>query len=837
VVATQATTVDLLNQTWLQPRTFLGWLTAVNHRAIGARYLVTGMVFFFLAGIAAVLMRIQLAVPENRFINADLYNQLMTMHGTTMMFLFAVPIMEGIGIYLVPLMVGARDMVFPKLNAFGYWVYFYAGVTLWFSLFLGDAPDGGWFNYPPLTGPEFSPGVGIDVWATMITFLEVAALVAAVEIVLTVFLAKAPGMSINRIPLFVWAQVVMSFMIIFAMPPLMVASLELALDRTIGTHFFNPNMGGDPILWQHLFWFFGHPEVYIILVPALGIVAAIVPTFSRRAILGYLPLVLSLVAIGFISFGLWVHHMFAVGLTPLGMSFFSVASFLIAIPSGVQIFATLATFWFGKLWFKVPLWFIFGFVFVFVLGGITGVNIASISFDWQVHDTYFLVAHFHYVLVGGMVFPLFAGFYYWFPKITGRMLGERLGMWHFWLFFIGFNLTFFPMHITGFYGMTRRVYTFLAGLGWEGLNMTSTIGTFVLVVALLLFIANVFKSLIGGERAPDNPWNAGTLEWATSSPPAPYNFRRLPVIRHRYPLWFEKAADSTDQVALTQGERFDLLDDRRETLGTSVIDAVPQMRLVLPGQTITPLLAATAVAFTFIGFIFDVIYVPIGAFLIFLAIVAWHWPSAEERRIEYAIAGPPGAMPSNINASRFGIKSSIWWGLLALVVIETVVFGSLVSTYFYLRFGSVEWPQFGIEPPSLLLPTINSFILWASIIPMYIADTGIAKGNQRRLKFGLVTAGLMAVAFLAIKVYEMSEVDFTWATNAYGSIYWAIIGFHSAHVLAVVLKTLVIGYFAFSGYYNEDRYAGVTSNGLYWYFVALIWVPLYFTLYLAPYLF
>ncbi|MEZ4733965.1 MAG: cbb3-type cytochrome c oxidase subunit I [Caldilineaceae bacterium] len=426
--------IDHLEQTWRTPAGIMRFLTAVNHRAVGARYLVTGFIFFTLAGIAALLMRIQLAVPENTFLNPDLYNQIFTTHGTTMMFLFAVPIMEGVGIYLTPLMIGARDMAFPKLNAFGYFVYLIAGATIWGSLFFGVAPDGGWFNYVPLTGPQYSPGIRIDFYTTMITFLEIAALVAAIELIVTIFTMRAPGMSINRLPLFVWAILVMAFMIVFAMPPLVVASVELALDRVIGTHFFHTAMGGDPLLWQHLFWVFGHPEVYIIFVPALGIVSAIVPTFARRPIVGYELLVLSFVSIGILSFGLWVHHMFTTGLTPLGLNFFTVASTVIGIPSGIQIFATLATLASGRLVIKTPILYIIGFVITFVIGGISGIMVASVPFDQQVHDTYFVVAHFHYVLVGGAVFPLFAGIHYWFPKITGRLLHERLGVWGFWLF-------------------------------------------------------------------------------------------------------------------------------------------------------------------------------------------------------------------------------------------------------------------------------------------------------------------------------------------------------------------------------------------------------------------
>jgi cytochrome c oxidase subunit I+III len=834
-LATTTTTIDRMDRVWRTPAGIIGFLTAVNHRVIGARYIATGLFFFLLAGIAALVMRIQLAVPEANIINPHLYNQLFTLHGTTMMFLFAVPIMEGIGIYFVPLMIGARDMAFPRLNAFGYWIYLISGLTLWFSLLINDAPDGGWFNYVPLTDIRFSPGLGIDFWATMITFLEVAALVAAVELIITIFLQRAPGMSLNRTPLFVWAELVMSFMIVFAMPVLMVASVELALDRTINTHFFRTEMGGDPLLWQHLFWFFGHPEVYIILVPALGIVSSIIATFSRRPIVGYVPLILSFVAIGFFSFGLWVHHMYASGLPPLGLSFFTVASFTIAIPSGIQIFSAIATMWHGRPVLATPMLFILGFIFIFVLGGISGVMIASVPFDWQVHDTYFIVAHFHYVLVGGMVFPLFGGIYYWFPKITGRLMDETLGKWHFWIMFIGFNATFFIMHLTGFFGMPRRVYTFIPGLGWEIPNLISTVGAFILGGSTLIFLYNVMKSRTSGALAGDNPWNAGTLEWGTGSPPPNYNFEVIPSVASPYPLW-EPAPDpayEADRKNIEQ-DRFGLRANRRETLGTSWLDAVPVQRIHLPGPTIVPFLASLAVAFTFIGFIFHVIFVPIGALLVFITFVAWHWPRGDDWDLsdEKVREG----LPSSTIATRYGVRPPFYWGMAMLILIEVVVFGALMSSYYFLRSSNVEWPIGGIDPPKLLLPTINAFILFASSIPMYLSDKAIEKGNQRGLAIGLTISILLAIVFLIVKVVEYSGNDYTWSTNAYGSIVWTITGFHSAHVLALILKTIVIATLAWKGYFTAERKAGISANGLYWHFVVVIWVPLFFTLYLAPYL-
>jgi cytochrome c oxidase subunit I+III len=612
-----------LARVWSRAPGFVGWLSAVNHKAVGIRYIVTAGIFFLLAGVQALVMRTQLAGPEVGLLSPELYNQFFTMHGSTMMFLFAVPMMEGIGIYLIPLMTGARDMVFPRLNAFGYWVYFIAGATLYAGFFMGMAPDAGWFNYPPISSRAFSPGAGIDFWVTTITFIEVAALVAAVEIVVTILKARAAGLSMGRAPIFVWSQLVMSIMIIFAMPPLILASVMLGLDRMIGAHFFNSAAGGDPVLWQHLFWVFGHPEVYIILVPALGIVSSVIIIFSRRPIIGYVPVVASLVAIGFLSFGLWVHHMYTVGLPIMGLNFFAAASMTIAIPSGVQIFCWLATVWKGRPILGAPMLYVLGFIFIFVLGGLTGVMVASVPFDWQVHDSHFVVAHFHYVLIGGVVFPLLAGFHLWFPKVTGRILGERASRWAFWLLFIGFNVTFFPLHELGFRGMPRRVYTYLPELGWTDLNLLATAGSYVMGLGFALFTINVVWSVFRGRASGPDPWGGDTLEWATDSPPAPYNFARIPVVRSRYPLWDPRGIEGDGIEGL---ELYDPEHPQRETLGTTIMDGEPQYRRPLPGPSLWPLALAAALAVAVIGSMIDLILVPFGAVLAVVAMIGWLRP-------------------------------------------------------------------------------------------------------------------------------------------------------------------------------------------------------------------
>jgi cytochrome c oxidase subunit I len=602
---------------WRTPSGLFGWLTTVDHKVVGRRYIVTAFIFLFLGGLLAVAMRLQLSGPERKLIGPDLYNQIFTMHGSTMMFLFAVPVMEAMGVYLVPLMVGTRNIAFPRLNAFSYWIYLFGGLFLWISFVLDIGPDVGWFAYVPLSGPQFSPGKRADTWAQMITFTEVAALAVAAEIITTVFKQRAPGMTLDRIPIFVWSMLVTAFLVLFAMPAVMFASSVLIMDRLIGTHFFNPAEGGDAILWQHLFWFFGHPEVYIIFLPGTGMVSAIITTFARHPMIGYLPVVLSLIAAGFLSFGLWVHHMFVTGLPQLGASLFTASSMLIAVPSGVQIFCWLAALWEGKPIFRTPLLFVIGFIVIFVIGGLTGVMVASVPLDTQVHDTYFVVAHLHYVLIGGAVFPLLGGIYYWFPKLTGRRMGERLGVWNFWLAFIGFNLAFFPMHMLGLMGMPRRVYTYQPEMGWDDLNLLATAGAALLFVSFVLFLINVLRSLRQGEIAGDNPWDAGTLEWATTSPPRPYNFARIPVVTHREPLWA-----SREELAAVAG----LSVRRRELLVTDVAQAQPQVREASPDPSIWPLLSAIAVTILFIWSIFTPWGVVWASPLVAIGLIGWFWP-------------------------------------------------------------------------------------------------------------------------------------------------------------------------------------------------------------------
>jgi cytochrome c oxidase subunit 1 len=609
-----------LAKVWGTPSGFWGALSTVDHKIIGRRYIVTAFVFLLMGGVLALLMRIQLAQPEGRLLGPDLYNQVFTMHGANMMFLFAVPVMEAMAIYLVPLMVGTRNIAFPRLNAFSYWIFLAGGILLWVSFALDMGPDVGWFAYVPLSGPQYGSGKRADIWAQMITFTEVSALAVAVEIVVTVLKQRAPGMTLNRIPLFVWAMLVMSFIIIMAMPAIMIASSTLIMDRLIGTHFYNPAEGGDVLLWQHLFWFFGHPEVYIIFLPAVGMVSAIVPVFARRPIFGYLPLVLALIATGILAFGLWVHHMFVTGLPRLGESFFTASSMAIAIPAGVQIFCWLATLWDGSTILRTPLLFVIAFIVTFVIGGLTGVMVASVPFDTQVHDTYFVVAHFHYVLIGGAVFPLMGAIYYWFPKITGRMMSERLGWWVAGLVFVGFNLTFFPMHVLGFQGMPRRIYTYQHDMPWAELNLFVSVSSVMLALGFVLFFIDAVRSARWGAPAAGNPWNASSLEWATGSPPPSFNFARIPVVGSADPLW-----QDPDVLMVAGGLRT----DRRELIISTVTEAQPQARESSPRNTIWPLWAAIATTVMLVWSIFSPWAVVWGSIPIAITLIGWFWPKGD----------------------------------------------------------------------------------------------------------------------------------------------------------------------------------------------------------------
>jgi cytochrome c oxidase subunit 1 len=517
------------------------WMTTIDHKKIGILYLATAFVFFLIGGVEALLLRIQLGSPNNTFLTASQYNQVFTMHGTTMIFLVVMPLSAGFANYLVPLMIGARDVAFPRLNAFGYWTFVVGGLFMYSSFFLGGAPNGGWFGYTPLTSTM--PGHNIDYWLFGLQILGIASLTGAINLIITIVNLRAPGMSLMRMPIFVWMTLVAQMLLLFAIPVITVALVLLMFDRLFGGNFFNVQAGADPLLWQHLFWIFGHPEVYILILPAMGIVSEVLPVFSRKPLFGYSVMVFSGIAIGFMGWGVWAHHMFATGLGPVAVSAFGLSTMFIAVPTGVKIFNWLGTLWGGKIQLKPPLLFAAGFVAMFTIGGLSGVTHAIVPADTQQTDTYYIVAHFHYVLFGGSIFGLFAGAYYWYPKVTGKMLSDGLGKLHFWLMLIGFNMTFGPMHILGLQGQARRIYTYPSGRGWDTWNLISSIGSFVIAVSIAVFILNVILTARRKERVGADPWDARTIEWTIPSPPPEYNFLEVPVIHARDDLWHRKYAE------------------------------------------------------------------------------------------------------------------------------------------------------------------------------------------------------------------------------------------------------------------------------------------------------
>ncbi len=616
--------IQRLAAIWEAPPGLYGVFATVDHKTIGKRYLVTAFVFFLVGGLEAVAMRTQLAQSNLHLLTPEQYNQIFTMHGVTMLFLFASPILSGFSNYLWPLMIGSRDMAYPRVNALSYWSFLMSGIFLYSSALVGQAPDGGWFAYAPMTDPTYSPGLNLDFYALGLIFLGISTTVGAVNFITTFFTLRAPGMSLNRLPIILWGTLTVSFGILFSMPALTVACVMLFLERRFGMHFFDAARGGHSLLWQHLFWMFGHPWVYIVVLPAIGLASDIIPTFARRPLAGYTFVVLSTVTTLILGFGVWVHHMFATGLPQLSMTFFSATGMMISIPSGVSIAAWIITIWLGRPVFKVPFLFMCGFIVLFVIGGVNGVMTAAVPFDWQLTDTYFIVAHIHYVLVGINVFPVMGALYFWLPKMTGRMLSERLGRWVFWLLFVGMNVAFFPMHIVGMLGMPRRIFTYPSGLGWDLPNLVTTIGAGVFAAGVVLFLVDFLRSLRVGPIAGDNPWDGPTLEWSTSSPPPAFNFAVLPTVRTPYPLW-ESRLDGCDGSVLTTGAA---LDDGRETFGTSPLDAEPTEILRMPDDSLWPVLLSLALLVVFYGLLVSMWWLAIAGGLGLLAsMIGWLWPT------------------------------------------------------------------------------------------------------------------------------------------------------------------------------------------------------------------
>jgi cytochrome c oxidase subunit I+III len=817
-----------LDRIWSNP-VGLKRLTVVNHSVVGKRFLVTGGLFFLLGGLLAMLLRAQLATSGNRFLSHEAYHQVFTMHGTVMMFLFAIPIIEGLALYLLPKMLGSRDLAFPRLSLFGYYCYVFGSLILVIALVAGVAPDAGWFMYTPLSGREYTPGINSDVWLIGITFVEISAVAIGIELCATILKVRTAGMALHRMPLFAWYMLVTAAMIIVGFPPLILASILLELERAFGWPFFDPARGGDPLLWQHLFWMFGHPEVYIIFLPAAALVTTMLPAFARRAVVGYTAIVVAVIATGFISFGLWVHHMFTVGIPHLALAFFSAASMLVAVPTGVQLFAWIATLWHGRPVWNLPMLYLFGFLSIFVFGGLTGVMVALVPFNWQVHDTHFVVAHLHYVLVGGFVFPLLAAAYYWMPHLSGRMPTPQLGYWAFWLIFIGFNLTFFIMHFTGLEGMPRRVYTYLPDVGWDRFNLVSSIGGFVMTIGFALFLTDLIVHMRLGDRAGRDPWRAGTLEWAQTLPPPVYNFASLPVVASRAPLW-----DSPRLPAEMAGGRHHLAAPRhgwQETMAISAVSGRPDYFIILPGPSWWPFLAAAALAVFFYAFLLQVYPVAVlGALMALAVFLCWGWDNGlpadpvpcdagvgEQLLPHAAAAGAPG-----------------WWGMAFTHVANGTFLASLLFGYFFLWAVAPGWPPPAFLDTGLWLPALALGGSTIGYLFARLAVTANAHGDvgpRAAWLAGSVLAGSVgAGALLAIPIAGLG----TPLTHAYNATVTVLAGYAAFHcALGAVLAAHALLRCRY-GFVSALRMLDVRITSMWWGYTAVTGPLTLIALYLFP---
>lgn len=767
-----------------------GWgtLAAVNHTTVGKRFMVTAMFFFLVGGILAMLMRTQIARPEQEILSAEFYAQAFSMHGSVMMFLFAIPVMEGLSMYLIPKMIGARDLVFPRLSAFSYYCFLFGGTMMLSSIFLGMAPESGWFMYTPLTNETFSPGRGPDFWLLGITFVEISAVGAGVELVASILRTRTNGMSLRRMPIFCWYILVMALMIIFGFPPLILASILLELERAGGFIFFDVDGGGDPLLWQHLFWLFGHPEVYILFLPAAGIVSTLIPVFANRPVLGYGWLVLSVILTGFISFGLWVHHMFAVGIPHLAQAFFSVASMLVAVPTAIQVFVWLGTLWTGRVTYSLPMLWIFGFLVIFVGGGLTGVMVALVPFNWQIHDTHFVVAHLHYVLVGGVVFPLMAGFYYWLPHFSGRMSSEKLGRWGFWMTFIGFNMTFFMMHLTGLRGMPRRVYTYEAGVGWDALNLLSSVGGFIMSIGFAMILLDFILHFRFGKKAKPNPWNADTLEWATPLPANTYNFASLPTVTSRHPMWDQPDLPNT----IRDGKHYlpEAKHGRRETLGCDPVTGKVRDIIHLPSNSWIPFQTALAFGVMFVGLLVRVYPVAlIAAVVAALLLLRWSWhngghPKAVPLRDDDPVDPPLHSRTPNGPGA---------WGMGLALMANGTLYVSLLFGWLYLWAVAPYWELPG-ESRLALVPLVASGVLASLAVWLYNrAVRDLRKGHEAGLDIRLAIVGILGALHWAMLLWVFFSANLQPTESSHDSMLFVTLFYQLLHSgLAVILTFMQV---------------------------------------------
>jgi cytochrome c oxidase subunit I+III len=722
-------------------------LAAVNHSVIGLRFMVTAFVFFAIGGVLGMLTRVQLATPAAAFMSPETYNQVFTMHGSMMLFLFAIPMLEGIAVYLTPKLLGARDFAFPRLTAYGYWCYLFGGTILTVALLVGVAPDGGWFMYTPLSSNVYTPGVNADVWLLGVTFVEISALTLAVEIVVSVLKLRAPGMALDRMPIFGWYMLTTALMMVAAFPPLILGSILLETERAFHLPFFDPTRGGDPLLWQHLFWLFGHPDVYIIFLPMAGILSTIIPVFANRPLIGYRAIVVSIIALAFVSFGIWVHHMFTVGIPHLALAFFSAGSAIVAVPTAVQIFAWLATLAHGRPRWDVPMLYVFGFFFVFVLGGLTGVMLAIVPFDWQAHDSYFIVAHLHYVVGGALAFPMLAALYYWLPLLSGRMAVHRLSIPAFWLIFVGFNLTFFMLHLVGLHGMPRRIFTYTGDEGWTSLNLLSTVGGFIMTIGFALVIIDLLAQLRYGRRARRDPWGAATLEWAMLLPPTPYNFASLPEVERG----LSRTANGELAVSLARGEGYlgFTRNGWQETLGVHMTSGAPEQIIILSRPSFLPLYTALATAAAVLAMLFHLYPLAIAAVLTTAGLFVLAGQSAGlDRDYGPLPVGHGISLPPHTEAA----GAPPWWALIFALVADGTLFACLVFGTFYLWLAAPNWPPAARFAPGFGLAVIVAAALVVAAAAARLALRALTGGGRTRGSIGLAMLGLLVAIVGAVRL-------------------------------------------------------------------------------------
>lgn len=809
---------DQFNEVWGNPR---GWraLTVVNHTSIGLRFMITGGVFFLIGGLMAMLIRTQLALPGYVLMEPDIYNQVFTMHGTVMMFLFAVPIMEALAVYLIPKMLGARDLAFPRLSALGYYCYLFGGIILLSSVFFEMAPKAGWFMYTPLSSSAHMPGINSDFWLLGITFVEISAVSAGVELVVSILRTRANGMALHKMPIYAWYILVMAMMIVIGFPPLILGSILLELERAAGMPFFDTARGGDPLLWQHLFWLFGHPEVYIIFLPGAGIVSTLLPVFCQRPLVGYRWVVLGVLSTGFLSFGLWVHHMFTVGIPALALGFFSAASMLVAIPTGVQIFAWIATLWLGRPTYHVPMLWLVGFLIVFVAGGLTGVMVALVPFDWQVHDTHFVVAHMHYVLVGGMFFPLMAGLYYWLPHFSGRMPSERLGRWGFWLVFIGFNVTFLIMHWTGLIGMPRRVYTYDTGLGWDIPNLVSSIGSFIMAIGIGTILLDILLHFRFGQPAKKNPWNADTLEWATSLPPSPYNFVSLPDIDSRHPLW--KDPDLPDSIARGEHALTVIDHGRRETWGVDPLTGKAREIVHLPGNSWLPFIASLFLTALCLSLLSKAYWIALIATLATLMVLfRWSWENGTHPAAAPDARTQPGEPPLH---SRTFDGPGVW-GMGVTLLANGALYLCLLFGWFYLWTVSPDWQvpeESGLNGWVMLG---SAALLTLGALYMRSVPARLRQGKSEHLLRNLcITAGL-GVLQCAVLLWLLLDANLAITETAHDAVIFVMLSYSLIHCALAATLTILQAWRVIKGYVGlHAPYETVVVAQLWYYNAGVLW--------------